>query len=335
TYSHPLLRNRNGFLDRLQYDLKQFDIDYSEIMAAETLEGFLTRAAEKYLDWVLLSEQQRIGLERQRLAEEELQRTRRMRAANLIDEVDVIRAENAVSFAMQNVMFFESQRNGLRAELAELAQDETLYTMTPSYQLYETIDLDSLETVIARLQKESRLLRPLRIRIEQLELARRGYEENTKPELSAFARVYLSEIDNVYIQSYGIDKPDATVGLRFSVPLEKRTARHNISKTSMQITQLNHAMTDLLLDLTSALTNLYVRLTELEEVLQLNREQIRLAAAKTEEEFKLYQQGRGELTFVIQSRDEEENAKLIYAQNALTYHKLVLQVRSLTDEVYE
>jgi len=48
---------------------------------------------------------------------------------------------------------------------------------------------------------------------------------------------------------------------------------------------------------------------------------------------KLYNQGRGDLTFVIQSRDNEENAKLTYAQNSTLYHKLILQYRSLLDEL--
>jgi outer membrane protein TolC len=68
-------------------------------------------------------------------------------------------------------------------------------------------------------------------------------------------------------------------------------------------------------------------------VLKLNQEQIESARQKTEEELKLYNQGRGDLTFVIQSRDNEENAKLTYAQNSIFYHKLILQYHALLDEL--
>ncbi len=334
SYIHPILRNKNGFLDKLQYNLKQFDIDFSEVVAMEKLEGFLTGSADKYLEWIFLDEQKKIAIERQHLAEEELERTQKMRAANLIDAVDVIRAQNAVSFARQNVVQIESQWKGLQAELAELSQNKELYNLMPTYELYQTKELESLEEVTAQLKEESRLIQPLKIRIQQLELARKGFEETTKPDLSAFAEVYLSEIDDVYIKSYGIDKPDARIGVQFSVPLEKRTAKHKIDKINLQIDQLKYEIDDITLNLTSALTNLYVQINELKQVLQLNQEQIESTAKKTEEELKLYRQGRGQLTFVIQSRDEEESAKLIYAQNALTYHKLVLQLRSLMDEVY-
>jgi outer membrane protein TolC len=69
-------------------------------------------------------------------------------------------------------------------------------------------------------------------------------------------------------------------------------------------------------------------------VLELNAGQIKSAREKTKEELKLYNQGRGDLTFVIQSRNNEENAKLTLAGNALTYHKMVLEYRALMDQVF-
>jgi len=41
------------------------------------------------------------------------------------------------------------------------------------------------------------------------------------------------------------------------------------------------------------------------------------------------------LTFVIQSRDSEQAAKLTYAVNALTYQKLLLEYRALMDQLHE
>ena len=75
-------------------------------------------------------------------------------------------------------------------------------------------------------------------------------------------------------------------------------------------------------------------LKELEKVLKLNQEQIKSAKERTKEELKLYNRGRGELTFVILSRDNEKNAKLTYAFNALTYHKLIIEYRVLMDQLY-
>jgi len=40
------------------------------------------------------------------------------------------------------------------------------------------------------------------------------------------------------------------------------------------------------------------------------------------------------LTFVIQSRDNEQNARLSYVDNAALYHLLKLQYQALLDRLY-
>jgi len=70
------------------------------------------------------------------------------------------------------------------------------------------------------------------------------------------------------------------------------------------------------------------------KILELNQAQIESAQEKTKEELKLYNQGRGQLTFVIQSRDNEQNARLSYVDNAALYHLLKLQYQALLDKLY-
>jgi len=67
-YSHPLLRNRKGYLNQLQYNLKQFDIDFTEIQTKENMEDFLKSSAAKFLDWVFLNEQKIIVVNRLKLS---------------------------------------------------------------------------------------------------------------------------------------------------------------------------------------------------------------------------------------------------------------------------
>jgi len=69
-------------------------------------------------------------------------------------------------------------------------------------------------------------------------------------------------------------------------------------------------------------------------VLALNRAQIASAKLRTREEIALYEKGRGDLTFVIMSRDNEEAARLTYAENALNYQKLWIRYLALLDRLY-
>lgn len=335
TYYHPLLKNRNGFLNRLEYKLKQYDIDFSKIRAQENIEDFLASAASKFLDWAFLSEQKKIITNRIKLSEDDLAATRKKRKANLVDQVDVIRSEDAVRFWKQNLGLIESRWKALQAELAELSEDQKINNASPEFDLYKIETPPPLEQSISDLKNNSRLIKILNIRINQLEYALSGYEETEKPDLSAFAQLNTKNLDKNLGKSLAMDKPDAVIGLKFSVPLENRTPKAKIEKTDLQIEQLHKQSDELSLTLISALKNFHMQLKELENVLQLNQEQIESAKERTMEELKLYNLGRSNLTFVILSQDNVENSKLTYAQNALTYHKLKLAYQALTDQLYK
>jgi outer membrane protein TolC len=334
TYTHPLMKNKRGFLDKLEYELKQYDIDFSDVRAAENSEDFLASAAVKFLQWAFLTEQKRIIQERLGLSEEELDRTQRKRQANLIDQSDVIRAEDAVRIWKQSLALIESQWLSLQAELATLTQDDRLYEMTPELDLYALERPVALDEAAAQMKASSRLLKMLGIRMLQLEYSRLGYEEASKPELSIVTSLSAKSADESLGESLVLDKPDATIGLQYRVPIGNRSAKSRISRIDLEIERLQREIDNVTLTLISAHANLYIQGRELEKVLALNLEQIESARRRTEEEIRLYGQGRGELTFVIQSQDNEQNAKLTYAQNALTYQLLALERQALMDQLY-
>jgi hypothetical protein len=334
-YSHPLMKNKGGYLDRLAYDLKQYDIDYSEIEAVETEEDFLAAAASRFLDWVFLTEQRDITLERLSLSEQELERTNRKREAYLVDQADVIRAEDAVRFWEQTLELVGVDWAAVQAELAVLAQADTLFHVEPAFDLYVLEPLPSLEDSVEHLKAHSRLLSAPRVRVEQLQHARLGYEETAKPDLTLVAELNAKGAADPFFDTLTPDRPGGALGLEFGFPVENRTANSQIARTDLEIEQLELVIDEVSLTLASALANVHTQLREFEQVLALNVEQIESAKLRTEEEHKLYNQGRGELTFVIQSRDNEQLAHLTYAANALAYHKLLVEYRSLADQLHE
>lgn len=333
TYSQPLLQNFGGDLDRLDYELSEYTIDFSELRAKENQEEFLLGLGVRFLDWVLLTEQRRIANDRLNLAEEELQQSKRKRAANLVERVDVLRSEDAVQIAKQNIVLIESQRKAKQAELAVLAQSQELYNQNPEFDLYSLETLPPPDEAVSRLKEQSRFLQALSVRKEQLSHLRKGYYETRRPQLFLTGRVGLQGGDEEFGNSLEIDKPDITVSLDFRHPLGSRTARSDIAKTDLQTRQLEEEIEHVTLDLEAGVRNLLIQIEELEKALALNQEQIESAREKTKEELRLYNQGRNQLTFVIQSRDNEENAKSNYALNSALYHKLVLQYHALVDEL--
>lgn len=333
-YSQPLLRNMGGRLTRLQYDLKAYDVDVAGIQASENIEDFLANAISKYLDWVYLEEQKKIISRRLSLSRKEFERTQRKFNAFLVDSADVIRSKDALNTWRQNLGLVESQLSALRSELSVLAQSSLFLTEKPDFNLYALQRPDSLASARAKLESSSRILKILELRKKQLDVNAIGVRETEKPDLSFIAAVTVKSAEENAGDSFAFDKKDAAVGLQLSVPIENRTAKADYQRNRLQTLQLGKEREDVSLSLNASLSSLHTQLMKLIGVLELNREQIESARLRTIEETKIYEQGRGDLTFVIMSRDNEESAKLAYAENALNYQKLWLQYQALMDELY-
>jgi outer membrane protein TolC len=332
SYSHPLLQNRGGELDRLEYDLAGFNIDFSEVQVLENQENFLLDVGVRFVEWVRTIEQTRIARERLRLAEEQRVQTVRKRRVNLVDEVDVLRADDAVQINKEALVLNQSRERAVQAELAVLAQDPGMTGGSPDMDLYQLEEVPGIEDAIERV-RDQRVVSTLRIRLQQLERQKKGLDDLAQPQLFLSVSGGLQEGDEDFIDALGLSKPDIGVALDFRYPLGNRTASADVAQSQLQIRQLEKEIESVSLNLESELRNLWIQITELVGVLALNKEQIETARKKTREEKRLYDQGRGELTFVIQSQDSEALAELRYAVNAATYHQLVLSYRAILDEL--
>ena len=333
TYSIPLMRNRGGALDRLDYELSGYDVDLSEVRALENQETFLLEKGARFIEWVLLGEQRRIARDRLSLADEELERTRRKRRSNLVDEADVLRAQDAVQATRQVLLLIESRWKATRAELATVAGDDELYQTDPQMDLYRLPALDPIEDAVTAVTAGSRLVRVLRWQESRLAHLEDGLDAAAQPELALNLIGALKGGDESFGKSFEVTQPDVGIGLEFRYPLGNRAATADVYATRLQRRQLEFAVRSVQVELAAAARNILVQLDELDGVLRSNVAQIETARLKTQEELKVYNQGRGDLTFVIQSRDAEARSKLAYAENAALYHTLVLQYRELADQL--
>jgi outer membrane protein TolC len=333
TYSLPLMQNRGGELDRLEYELSLFDVDASEITALENQEGFLLDAGATYLAWVLAEEQIAIAQDRLDFALEELERSQRKRGAFLVDEVDVSRSRDAVYGTQSALFLIESQWKAVQADLATQASDESIYQAKPVHDIYEMPDPGDVDEYVDYVINRSRVVRALKVRREKLVRFEQGTEDVARPSLDLNVGAALMGGDENVGGSWEITNPDVGVGLVFSYPINNRTATADVEQTRLQIRQLEKTIQNAQITLEASVRSIMVRMRELRDVIDNNIEQIASNRQRTEEELKLYEQGRSDLTFVIQSRDRIALSQLEYAGNAAEYHNLLLQLRALADEL--
>ena len=333
SYTQPLLQNRGGGLSRLAYELQGYTAQQTDFFVQENQEGFLLEQALRFMDWIRRDKQLEIARQRLKLAEEELHSTRRKLDARIVEEVDVFRAKDAVLEAKRNVRLVESFWKAKQAELAVQAQEKSLLESSPKVDLYRLRPLPNPELTVSTLRQRARIIRQLGRRHEQLKREREGLSDVEKSELNLVFSAGLKDGESDVDEAVDFNQPDATIAFEYLYPWGNRTARADMERNALELNRIESQIEDAALALESQARSLLTQLSELEGVLALNREQVQTSADKTTAEKQLYEQGRSQLNFVIQSRDQEAIAQQTYALNAVDYHSLWLQFQALVDRL--
>jgi outer membrane protein TolC len=333
TWSLPLWQNRGGELDRLEFEMSQYDVDASWVTSWEAQEDFLLNTGTMFLMWVLAEEQMKIATRRLDLAVEELDRSKRQQEAALVDEVDVWRSAAAVYNTQSALSLIESQWKSVQAELATLASDSSIYSRRPEYDLFALPDPPNPDAFVDDITSRSRIVRALEFQRGKMARLERGYVDTERPNLDLNLSGALQGGDDSWGGAFEMKYPDIGVGVVFSYPIGTRTAKADIARTRLEIQQLQDRIADVQISLTASARGIIVRMTELRDVIDANKSSISANERRTEEELKLYNQGRGDLAFVIQSRDNIALSELEYAGNVATYHNLILHLEALADQL--
>lgn len=332
SYIQPLLKNRGGALDSMEYDIQGFQVERSGLSAKEIEENFLLEMALRFLDWRLLVEEQSIATQRLDLASQDLKKTKERLDANLIDSVDYYRAEDAVISTEQTLRRIEAQLKSVEVELSRQTGIDLTDGERPELDLNREIILPAEPEMLAAIQS-SRVLRQYDLQVKQLEREQEGLESSRKSELDLIVFGNLKDGDESYDESTSFDNPGGGVALAFRYPLANRKARADMERNILQMQQVGEDKEVSRLRLESSALGLQSEIQQLLPVLELNRRQMKTAADKTAAELELYAQGRNQFTFVIQSQDNEARTKLTYVQLQVAVQRLHLQLQAVLDQL--
>lgn len=333
SYTQPLLKNRGGFLSRYYYDNQDFAVKISKLLSEENIENFQKQQAFEFMQWILLKKQYEIYSNRLALSESELKRTEDKFNSNLVDKVDVIRARDSVSISKQNLKLVELKEKSKKAQLSIISKSDKLLKSDPVENiLVEGFLSEQMHSVNKeRLKSTSRILQILDLQIEQLKHSKKKYEQERKGDLSLYTKYTVKDSDKKFESAQNFNNQDAQVGVYYRIPWQNREAKARIKEYELQIQQAKSNYEEKHLNLLADLDSLYIQIKNIEDVLTLNKEQIVSAKEKTEEELKLYNQGRTQYTFVIASQDNQQNAELNYISNLITYKNLLIAYLEVMD----
>ena len=220
SYTQPLLQNWAGKLDRLEYELSDYTIEYTQVQVYENQEIFLLDVSIRFLDWAFFTREVAIRKERLEIAKRGLEDVNKRYKANLVDKVDVLRSEDSVRLSEQGLVLAQSQWKAKQAELAVIADSDELFRRRPRYDIYRLEELPENDEVMMKLKSQSRLLSTFDILKRQLLYQRGGVEDQERAQLDLSVTAGLYGRDEVFGESLAIYNPEAIVSLIYAKPLQ-------------------------------------------------------------------------------------------------------------------
>lgn len=334
SYSHPLLQNRGGVLDRMAWDMQGHVARAARLQALENQENFLARAAGIYIDWTFAHAQRDIAQDRVRLAEEQLAQTERKLEANVVEKVDLFRSRDSLLQTRRALEQAQSAWRTGRARVAALLGVEPAQVPAPGPAMEpDDASLPELSEVLGALRREARALAVIDAQAARVAREREGLATAADARLDVVVSGGLKDGGESRGDVMGYDRVNAGVAVAYRYPLGNTEALSDLRRVAIEGQALASQRDATLRDLEASARELWIRLTSLREVIRLSRERVTTAGEKTAEELRLYEQGRNELTFVIQSRDGEALARLELARNLADHAAAAISLRALRDRL--
>jgi outer membrane protein TolC len=190
------------------------------------------------------------------------------------------------------------------------------------------------------LKQNNKLLQIIEIKKQELGYIQKGYEEELKPDLQVFAELGISSKEEFMPKSFLMDNPTTTVGATILIPLGNSRPINQISAAKLKVKKLEREETEIIQDFETQINNLIEQLKVIPSVFDLNRELLDASRKRTIEEKILYDRGLGDISSLLQSRDNEVQFELQYLLHSMEIHTLLLELdflqgRLLKEETWE
>lgn len=325
-----LFRNRDGTINKFAISQSKLFENSGSLNNTELAEKELLSFASDYIEWVRLYEQYLLIKNRLKLSQDQYDQMKRKRTSALITEADLFRAEQDLWTTKQSLYESEALYESKREELITNLNNKKF--TKPTFNFFK---LPKIEKEISSSKLKSlRVLKQLEISKSLETLNKDLAVENSKHDLSLELGAGLQSGGVNSGSAYDYNQPSLFAGVSYTRALDQTKERN--TKTASELRELKQVKLyeKYKRDIEAGINSIRVLLKNLEKAILATKNQILAAGKRTIEERKLYEQGRGELNFVIQSSDSELSSKLQLVNLTGRYQQSYLSYRELIDDLY-
>jgi len=327
-YSYPLLNNKKGILTRYPYNhavQSQLSLD---LQLLQSKEHFLLSVLERYMQWVLLDTIYDLTDKKYNVAFKSLNILKKKYNANLIDKLDILRQENYIRTIKQELLKINAERNALITELSLQSSLESSKFKSPDYDIKTQLSIDD-----SILFSNTLAYKLAVTELKTHELEKEYFTESRKPKLDLGLSYSLNGSDTSFSDAFSFNDYTRYMSLTFSRPLYNISNNADLERKEIDIQKTEESLKLHALNFNIAKEKSLSELNSYKDIVDLNVSQIKLAKQTVREEKKLYNKGRGNLTFVLQAQDNAHESEIRYVRNQIFLQLLSYRYYALTDQL--
>ncbi|MDJ0513911.1 MAG: TolC family protein [Methyloceanibacter sp.] len=314
-----LLRDRAIDKRRFGAEDARLALEQADLEVLLTQVGVQTRAYIAYFRWVwagaklsVYEDLERIAIERQEALEEKVRSGARA-------QLDL--TENRLNIVRRQRLSTEARRDLLTAAntLSLYYRDATGRPITPDITrvppIGTLVQRQDLGIVMGRQVPEILMRRPeLQILRTRLKRARQLVElsyNDLKPRLDLTSEL-SGDLGSVGAGGPSFNSTDTVLGLRFSVPLQQRTAWGRIDKAEAEVDALDQRRRQTEDQIEIDLRNIILDLNAAQKLLRITAEELNQSEAMQKAEQLRFSEGAGEFFLVILREETAAEARIQY-----------------------
>ena len=333
-YSQPLFRN---FLNKsFHLNLVNHDIQtkLNDITLATQSKVFLLNLAQIYTRWLSNYEKQKIIQKRLNLNEKLKKDTYKKYQRNLVKRIDYLQVKNQNLQLQQQLRQINNSVDLIKNNLIELLDGSDV-----------VIDIPSLPKIInfhnqALLPKESILkndlnLAFLAVQKHAIQVAIEQVNESQKSNLILNTYVGLVDGDESFGNSSKFSKSNIGASLVYQHNLDNTGLKAEEALLKTNLAKLDEQIRDYKINFNIAYRDITNSVSTYEDILRINKRQIKTNEQAVAEQEKLYNRGIGDISTVIRAYDQLLNSKIQLESTTELYYLKLLDYFNLTNKFLE
>ena len=330
--SLPLMKNKFGLNDRLDIDLAKIEIEKHLLDKFEKNEKSIAIALKTFIDLAFYEEQLKINQERFNLAKSEHELSTKKYKASVIDKADMLLQDVTLQNSKKQLIESEQELATIREEIALLINMKSSLVSSTNFDLYKIANID-LSNIKSYLVINSRELNSINLEKKLNERKISSYENKTLPNLDLDIGITSEGQKDNISNANSNQKTSWNVGLTYSLPIGQTQEKSELLKARKMIKQSELKYDELLIDLMTLGRKYSQQVDSLKEIINIEKKQILIANERSREQRENYNNGNGEMEFVISAQDSVQTARLNLAESATKYQKLVIDIKALLDQL--